>query len=46
MQVTIDRCIRRVYKNKNKEKIRFIVVVYGLLWLRFYMEIKIRDEIG
>ena len=45
MQVTIDRCIRRVYKNKKKEKIRFIVVVYGLLWLRFYMEIKIRDEI-
>jgi len=46
MQVTTDRCIRRIYKKKKKKKIRFIVVVYGLLWLRFYMEIKIRDEIG
>ena len=29
---------------KNKKKIRFVVVVYVLLWLRFCMEIKIHDE--
>jgi len=46
MQVTTDRCIRRIYKKEKKKKIIFIVVVYGLLWLRFYMEIKICDEIG
>jgi len=37
----LEECIKI-----KKKKIRFIVVVYGLLWLRFYMEIKIRDEIG
>ena len=45
MQVTTIDVLEECIKIKKK-KIRFIVVVYGLLWLRFYMEIKIRDEIG
>ena len=31
-------------KIKNKKKIRFVVVVYVLLWLRFCMEIEFHDE--
>ena len=29
---------------ENVKKIKFVAVVYGLLWLRFCMEIKIHDE--
>ena len=29
---------------ENVKKIKFVAVVYGLLWLSFCMEIKIHDE--
>ena len=44
MQVITDKYIIRIYKMENVKKIKFVVVVYGLLWLSFCIEIKIHDE--